>query len=141
MVGADISDVQIALAHRNVPAATFICGDILELAFPNATFDGVAAFYAISHIPREEHRRVFGLVQRWLRPGGVFLASLGIEDVTEWIGDWLGVPMFFSSHDADTNRRLLAESGLCIVHAEIVTMREPEGDVSFLWVICRSGAA
>ena len=141
VVGADISDVQIGLARRNVPKATFIRGDVLELAFPDATFDGVAAFlYAISHIPREEHSRVFELVKRWLRPGGVFLASLGIGDVPEWTGDWLGVPMFFSSHDADTNRRLLAESGLCIVHAEVVTMREPEGDVSFLWVICRSEA-
>ena len=48
--------------------------------------------------------------------------------------------MFFSSHDADTNRRLLAESGLRLVRAEVVTMREPEGDASFLWVICRSEA-
>ena len=132
VVGADISEVQIGLARRNVPKATFIRGDILELALPDAAFDGVAALYAISHIPREEHARVFALVTRWLRPGGVFLASLGIGDLPEWTGDWLGVPMFFSSHDADTNRRLLVESGLRILHAEVVTMREPEGDVSFL---------
>jgi hypothetical protein len=34
--------------------------------------------------------------------------------------------MFFSSHDAAENRRLLAEAGLDVVCAEPVTMREPE---------------
>jgi SAM-dependent methyltransferase len=139
VAGVDISEVQIGLARDNVPAAVFVCADVLDLAFPDASFDGVAAFYSISHIPREDHPRVFSLVRRWLRPGGVFLASLGVGDIPAWTGEWLGVPMFFSSHDARTNRRLLAEAGLEIAYAEVVTMREPEGDATFLWVICRAG--
>jgi hypothetical protein len=66
----------------------------------------------------------------------VFLASLGVGDIPDWTGDWLGVPMFFSSHDAGKNLRLLAESGLDVIRAEEVSMREPEGDATFLWVIC-----
>jgi SAM-dependent methyltransferase len=140
VTGADISEVQIGLARENVPAANFVCADVLDLALADASFDGVAAFYSISHIPREEHPRVFSLVRRWLRPGGVFVASLGVGDIAGWTGEWLGVPMFFSSHDAVTNRRLLAEAGLEVVEAEVVTMREPEGDATFLWVICRAEA-
>jgi SAM-dependent methyltransferase len=136
VTGADISPAQIALARRNVPEATFILGDLLDLDLPDASFDGVTAFYSISHIPREDHLRLFGMVRQWLRPGGVFLASLGVGKIPDWTGDWLGVPMFFSSHNAATNLRLLAESGLEVIRAQEVSMREPEGDVTFLWVIC-----
>lgn len=140
VTGADISGVQIGLAREHVPGARFVCADVLDLVLPDASFDGVAAFYSISHIPREEHPRVFSLVRRWLRPGGVFVASLGAGDIAGWTGEWLGVPMFFSSHDAVTNRRLLAGAGLEVAQAEVVTMREPEGDATFLWVICRAEA-
>jgi hypothetical protein len=50
------------------------------------------------------------------------------------------LPMFFSSHDADTNRDMLRAAGFTLVIDEIVSMREPEADVSFLWVIARSSA-
>lgn len=54
------------------------------------------------------------------------------QDIVE---DWLGAPMFFSSHDARTNRRLLAEAGLAVLADETVTMQEPEGPATFQWVI------
>jgi SAM-dependent methyltransferase len=138
VTGVDISAEQIALARRAVPGATFMQADLLELDLAAAAFDGVAALYSISHVPRAQHARVFASIRRWLRPGGLFLASLGTGGIADWTGEWLGVPMFFSSHDAATNRRLLAEAGLAIVRAEAVTMREPEGDATFLWVICRA---
>lgn len=47
--------------------------------------------------------------------------------------------MFFSSHSATENRRLLDEAGLEAVHDDVVTMREPEGEVTFRWVIRRAG--
>ena len=50
------------------------------------------------------------------------------------------MPMFFSSHGADENLRLLAEAGLDVLRAEPVTMREPEGEATFLWVMCRAAA-
>jgi SAM-dependent methyltransferase len=138
VVGVDISEAQIARARRNVPAAELIRANVLDLDLPDASFDGVCALYSISHVPRSEHGRLFAMVRRWLRPGGVFLASLGVGDLPDWTGDWLGVPMFFSSHDADGNRRLLAEAGLDVVHDEVVSMREPEGEAGFLWVVCQA---
>jgi hypothetical protein len=51
--------------------------------------------------------------------------------------------MFFCSHDADPNRALLRAAGFTLELDEIVEMREPEGSVTFLWVIARkpTGAA
>lgn len=137
-VGVDISETQIALARRNVPQAEFIRADILDLEFPDDSFDGISAFYSIAHVPREEHPRVFAAISRWLRPGGVFLASLGCGDIPGWTGDWLGVPMFFSSHTAEENERLLRDAGLSVARSELISMREPEGEVTFLWVLCRA---
>ena len=137
VVGVDISPVQIGLARRNVPAAAFIEGDIADVEFGEATFDGVAALYAISHVPREEHGQLFTDVFRWLVPGGLFLATLGATDAPDWSGDWLGEPMFFSSHDADVNRQLLKSAGFELLLHEVLETSEPGGSVSFLWVIAQ----
>ncbi len=137
VVGVDISRVQLELARRNVPAAEFIEGDITDVEFADSTFDGIAAFYAISHVPREEHQQVFADVYRWLVPGGIFLATLGASDAPDWTGEWLGQPMFFSSHDADVNRQLLESAGFELLLDEVLETSEPGGDVSFLWVIAQ----
>jgi hypothetical protein len=47
----------------------------------------------------------------------------------------LGVPMFFSSFDADENRRLLRAAGFELRRDDVVTMREPGGAATFLWVL------
>jgi ubiquinone/menaquinone biosynthesis C-methylase UbiE len=137
VVGVDISAAQIGLARTNVPAATFIHADFTRIELPEASLDGVTAFYSISHVPREHHPRVFARIARWLVPGGLFLATLGATDNPDWVGDWLGGPMFFSSHDADTNRALLRAAGFTLERDEIIAMHEPEGSVTFLWVIAR----
>ena len=135
VVGADISEAQLRRARENVAGATFIRSDLSELDFPGESFDGITAFYSISHLPRDEHSRLFERIVHWLRPGGFFLATLGADDTPDWTGDWLGVPMFFSSFDADTNRRLIETAGLALAVDEVVSMREPEREVAFLWIL------
>jgi ubiquinone/menaquinone biosynthesis C-methylase UbiE len=140
VTGVDVSEVQLQLARTNVPKATFVHGDFSDLAFPDELFDGITAFYSISHVPRDEHTRLFVRVAGWLKPGGLFLATLGAGESPGWTGEWLGVPMFFSSYDADENRRLLRGAGLSLVLDEVVAVREPEGEVAFLWVLARKPA-
>jgi ubiquinone/menaquinone biosynthesis C-methylase UbiE len=139
VVGVDISDEQLRLARAEVPQAAFVQADFVELDFPAASFDAVTAFYSITHVPRQEHEALFGRIHGWLKPGGFFLASLGARGSDDWTGEWLGVEMFFSSHDADTNRRLLRETGFRLLLDEVVTMREPEGEATFLWVLADHG--
>jgi SAM-dependent methyltransferase len=135
VVGVDISAEQLTRARRNVPVAELVQADLREVCFPAGSFDGVCALYSIAHVPREDHAQLFSSIGRWLRPGGVFLASLGSADLPAWTGDWLGVPMFFSSHSAAENRRLLDAAGLEPVRDEVVTIHEPEGDATFQWVL------
>lgn len=140
VTGVDISNAQIDAARRNVPKATFMHADMAEIDFASASFDGVTAFHAISHLPRDEHGRLFDRLSRWLTPGGLLLATLGASDSPDWIGDWLGRPMFFSSFDAAANRRLLEGAGFRLLIDEVLETIEPEGPVSFLWVLARTRA-
>jgi cyclopropane fatty-acyl-phospholipid synthase-like methyltransferase len=137
--GVDISAGQVEQARRNVPDATFEVADMRSVAFDGGRFDGVVALYSIIHLPREAHAGLFARIASWLRPDGWFLASLGAGDDPDWTGSWLGVPMFFSSFDADTNLRLLEQAGLTVEAHEIVTLHEaePEGDARFLWVLAQ----
>jgi len=131
VVGVDVSASQLQLARRNVPGARFIKSDMTAVKFPAASFDSVTAFYSVAHVPRDQHGALFRRIAVWLRPGGHFLASLGCFADPGTIEEWLGTPMFFSSHDAETNRRLLAQAGLTVVVDEAVTMCEPEGEATF----------
>jgi hypothetical protein len=48
--------------------------------------------------------------------------------------------MFFSSHDAETNRRLLRAANFELLIDEIIETPEPEGPVPFLWVLAQRPA-
>jgi len=135
VVGVDGSVEQIKLARRNVPDAEFIHADMTAVAFPPRSFDAVAAFYSITHVPREEHATLFRHIAVWLKPEGLFIASLGSEGCADWAGEWLGTEMFFSHYDASANERLICEAGFNIEHAELVD--QDDDDARFLWVIAR----
>jgi ubiquinone/menaquinone biosynthesis C-methylase UbiE len=137
VVGVDLSERQLHLARTAVPGAAFVQADFAELEFPAETFDAVTALYSIVHVPRAEQPALLGRILGWLKPGGLFLASMshvGGEDRTD---EWLGVEMFFSGFDADTNRRLVRRAGFELLADELVWMREPEHEVAFLWVLGR----
>lgn len=136
VVGVDGSARQIQLARSNVPAAEFVHNDMTEVEFASESFDAVGAFYSITHIPRAEHEVLLQRIAAWLRPGGIFVASLGAfhsRDRTE--KDWLGVQMFFSHYGADFNERLVRDAGFVIEKTEVV--EQDNEDCRFLWVVAR----
>ncbi len=135
VTGVDGSAVQLEIARRSIPKATFIQGDMTSIVFPPGSFDAVTAFYSITHVPREQHSDLFRNIARWLRPGGLFLAALSAEDSASWKGEWLGQEMFFSGFDAVTNRQLLENAGFSLASDEEVVISEPEGPARFQWVL------
>jgi SAM-dependent methyltransferase len=137
LTGVDLSEEQLRRARERVPNAEFVRGDLTAVEFDDASLDAVAAFYVLNHVPRELLPGLFASVHRWLKPGGHFVASLGASDLEGWEGEWLGVPMFFSGHEPDTNRQLLRDAGFELVRDELVTIAEPEGGVTFHWVLAR----
>ncbi len=128
VTGVDFSEAQIELARKNVPNAEFLCEDMTRLAFPEGSFDGITSYYAIIHIPREEHRALIANFHRMIRPGGCALLCLGAEHLIDDIDeDYLGTRMYWSHFDSQTYVRLLQQAGFTIVWSKIIMDETCEG--------------
>lgn len=135
LTAVDLSVEQLRRARERVPGATFVHADITELELEPGSVNAVAAFYVWNHLPRELLTGLFARVHRWLVPDGLFLASLGASDLPGWTGEWLGQPTYFAGFAPEENRRLLADAGFALERDELVTIREPEGETTFHWVL------
>ena len=136
LTGIDISPGQVEAARRNVPTGTFIVGDVTAIEFENGAFDGAMALYSIGHLPADEHESVFARLARWLRPGGLLLASLPADEDPGSTGAWLdGVEMFFASLGATGYEQILRDQGWRVITAHVGIANEPEGDARFFWVL------
>jgi SAM-dependent methyltransferase len=134
VTGVDLSPVQIERARALVPTATFHCADMTTVEFPEATFDAIVCLYAVIHLPLAEQPGFLRSVGRWLRPGGVLLATVGHAAWTGLEEDWLGVPggdMWWDHADAATYRRWLADAGLLVEDERFV----PEGAGGHVFLI------
>lgn len=121
VTGVDFSKKQVDLANKNVPNATFICQDMTQLDFSAQSFDGICSFYAIIHIPREEHRGLLENFYRMLKPDGIALLCLGAEDLLDDIEeDFHGERMYWSHYDAVTYERMLIEIGFKLVFSKMI---------------------
>lgn len=138
VVGVDLSWECVAAARRGVPRASFIQADMTRLSFPAASFDGIGAFYSLVHVPRAAQPDLLARLAAWSKPGGIVVLSLGARGAEADLSrDWLGVPMFWSSFDADDGRAMVERAGLEVVSARIETARELDAEVPFLWIVAR----
>ena len=142
VTGVDVSEKQLDLARRFVPEATFLKADMVGLRFEPETFGAVVAFHSIIHVPREEHAALLGKIHGWLRPGGLFLATLTVTGYEGEDEDWegWGAAMRWSHHDAQTNRQILEEAGFEILYAEPRTGGwTGDAEETWLWTLARKG--
>jgi SAM-dependent methyltransferase len=134
VTGVDISAEQVSRARRLVPGAGFVQADMTTFDPGEDSVDGVVACYSLTHVPAEMQPALLARIASWLRPGGRVLASLGTGG-GDWSGEWLGVPMFFSAIEPDAARAALTGAGLQIELDETLTINEPEGEATFLWLL------
>ncbi|KAI0142768.1 methyltransferase domain-containing protein [Xylariaceae sp. FL1272] len=142
----DISDTQLALVKENLLGRqpdgaarrlNLIQADMNSLKFDHGSFDLIAAFYSLMHLPRDEQSELLERVAKWLKPGGYFVANFAVEDkefevIEKWLGDegW----MYWSGWGSAKNLQKIKEVGLDIVFSEETTAAVP---ASFLWVIAK----
>lgn len=94
VVGFDASKNAVAIAQHQAQElglngqVSFDQRDITALA-PTLMeqSDGVHDYQCITHIPKEEHRRVAHIVASLLRPGGVFLTNTFSKHTTNFYGE------------------------------------------------------
>jgi ubiquinone/menaquinone biosynthesis C-methylase UbiE len=138
VTGVDISAKQVELAQQRVPAAKFIHSDMTQLDFPEASFDAVAAFYSMIHVPRQEQEELFRKISSWLRPEGLLVVTMGANSIEAYYNEnFLGMPMYWSHFDSETNHRIIKKAGFGIISAIDETADEFEEPITFLWVVAK----
>ena len=129
--GVDLSPAMVREARKLQPGIDFRVGDMLDLRdVPDASWCGIAAFYAIVHVPPSRLAQAFRELARVLAPGGVILLAfhVGREVIhrDEWWGKEVDVDfIFFETGDV---KRELEGVGFAL---EEVIEREPYPDVEY----------
>jgi cyclopropane fatty-acyl-phospholipid synthase-like methyltransferase len=118
--GLDFSQKLLEIARRDVPAATFLFGDMRTVPSHalGGAFDVIVAWDSVFHVPRADHAALFARFAGWLEPGGRILLSLG-GSAWEGSSEMLGESFSYSGFEPDESLRLLERAGLAIVHSEI----------------------
>jgi len=116
VIGIDISPRMIELAQKNIPSAEFKCADIMSLEFAASSFDAVTSFYAIFHIPKEEHESLFKKIYQWLKPKGYLMATFARWNQAPYTeDDFFDVTMYWSNFGISQYREMLKQEGFIII--------------------------
>ena len=140
VIGIDFSDEQIRMARQLVPEAHFLCSDMTQLTLADSSFDAICSYYAIIHIPRQEHQALILNFHRMLKPSGLVLLCLGADDISKDLHDYLGAPMYWSFYNAETNLNLVKGCGFDIIWSKVVADSTSPG-AAHLFVLAQKGCA
>lgn len=138
VIAVDGSAVQLGLARAAAPSAWLVQADMTRFGLRPGSVDAVASFYALGHVPAEQHAALFGSIGRWLRPGGLLVTSAPVGAGNTMDPSWLDVPMFFGGIGETGTQQAIADAGLDLLLLE--TVEEDEGGghlVPFLWLMAR----
>jgi SAM-dependent methyltransferase len=91
VVGLDLSIKTIEVARSRFKDTAFEIDDILDSKFPDASADGVLAFYAIVHFTYREIERALCEWHRLLKPRGKLLFCFHVGKKSVDAKDFLGV--------------------------------------------------
>jgi SAM-dependent methyltransferase len=101
--GVDLSPAMVEQARRLVPGVEFRQGDMMALDVADGAWAGIAAFYSVIHIHRDDMVVALGELRRVLRAGGLLLLAFHIGDDTIHLDEWWGhkvcVDFFFFRTD------------------------------------------
>ncbi|MFW5946728.1 MAG: class I SAM-dependent methyltransferase, partial [Candidatus Natronoplasma sp.] len=130
VTGVDFVENNVKRAKMNVSEAEFLNADFSKLSFPKESFDAIVSFYAIFHIPREEHLNLFEKMNRWLKDSGAILITMGAGDDERIESDFVGSEMSWSSFSIQKNKELVRKAGFKILRSYEETEEEHH-----LWIL------
>jgi SAM-dependent methyltransferase len=122
--GVDLSPTMIKIARRLNPEIRFELADMRNLPVADGTVGGIAAFYSLIHIPREEVPAVLLEFRRVLIPSGRLLVAVHGGSGTITTQEFMGkqVPFEAILFEKDELVDLITAAGFEVTTA---TVREP----------------
>jgi SAM-dependent methyltransferase len=127
-LGVDLSPRMVTEAQRLNPDIHFHQGNMLALPEVDNSWGGIAAFYSIIHIPRENIVDALREMKRVLKPCGILLLTFHIGEEVEHLDEWWGksVSLDFAFFQPKEMERWLGEAGY---ELEETLVREPNPEV------------
>jgi SAM-dependent methyltransferase len=126
VTGVDLSDTQVELARQNVPRANFFRQDMVTLDMLPHSLDAITCFYALIHVPRDQHGIVLANFSRTLKPGGYLLLITGNGDLDDDVDEFFKAEMYWSHFDRATSLQMIRDAGFEIIWDRVVSDR-PSG--------------
>jgi SAM-dependent methyltransferase len=122
--GIDLSPQMIAQASALNPALRFHVGDIRALPFPDDSFVGLAAFYAIVHFTPGDLPSVFQEFHRVLDTSGWLAVSFHVGQEVRHVDELWGIPtsLDFVFFNPETVADALIDAGFFVRQLDV---REP----------------
>jgi len=126
VVGIDLSPACVALARSANPGLCFQVMAMEEMGFPDASFDGILAYYSILNTSKASLPALLGELRRVLKPRGKLLVAVKEGEGEGLIDDPLGTARqtFFANFRQDELRGFVEAAGFQCTFAET---REPYG--------------
>ena len=128
VMGLDAAAGMVAQAQQLNSGIPFVQGDMLALKFPDSSWVGIAAFYSLIHIHRDQLPQAFAELKRVLQPGGLLLFSFHIGSETLHLTEWWEqlVDLDFHFFQPAEMAHFLEQAGFVL---EETIEREPYPDV------------
>jgi SAM-dependent methyltransferase len=113
VTGVDAAPAMIELCRSRFPSATWLVGDMRELAL-GRRFDGLIAWDSFFHLRPQEQRVMFPVLAAHTGANAVMMFTSG-PSLGEAIGTFEGEPLYHGSLDAGEYRALLDAQGFQVV--------------------------
>ena len=124
VTGIDISLVMLDLARRNVPEATYLQRDAVDVDTSLGRFDAVVAFFSLLMLPRGEIVTTLERIGELLTPAGWLALGMVEADLDDVELPFLGLPLRVSGWPRGQLRTVVEAAGF-EVHAEDVRVYDP----------------
>ena len=135
VTGIDFADGMIKLARKNVRNAKFVKMDITKMNFPSNYFDAAISFYAIIHIPRKNHSKIYKKLHKILKPNAIMMLNAsGQKTWEETVKDYLGVPMFWSFYSPKKTLKIIQKESFEIIWSKVLKL----GGEQQFWIFAKN---
>lgn len=136
VLGIDLSDRMIDLAKKNVPNATFLIKNIMNLDLSENYFDLIVSFYCLFHLKKEMQTEAFKKIIHWLKFDGYSYFTLATKEYTgmdnfEGTIDFEGKLLPYCHYTLEDYKNIFHILGTKVISMEKLQV----GGETMLWVL------
>jgi ubiquinone/menaquinone biosynthesis C-methylase UbiE len=129
VTGIDISPVMLDLARKNVPAATFVQCDAVDLDASLGRFDAVVAYFSLLMLPRAQIASTLTALHDILVAGGWLAVGMVEADIDDVPLSFLGTPLRVTGWPFDQLRQIVAGAGFTVEIKKVYSYSPPTPEV------------